>query len=312
MYSYLFIIINYYLRPVIKWFLRKTTGLCELQRLCYGKISGAPRILAVENSLNQSKCPQIKLLIHHLDDISDNRRLAGANERDILRGAVNTVLLVKKINPQIHFQFVKSFGRCVEQIWGYKQLLSEVEALRKTSYNPEDKFHEDKLFLLWDKLMPDEKLTGRITKQWQDIGFQGDDPKTDFRGMGLLGLENLLYFACEFKIPCSHVLSHSLHPKYGYAFAIVGINLTSMAWELLKSGDAKTYVFNTSKSLPAIRLFHHFYSYLFYEFDKYWIESKPKNIMEFSHIKEKFEKNIRQSLQDPRNVFRINISVDTI
>ncbi len=35
-------------------------------------------------------------------------------------------------------------------------------------------------------------LLSRITKQWQNIGFQGDDPKTDFRGMGILGLENLL------------------------------------------------------------------------------------------------------------------------
>jgi hypothetical protein len=32
----------------------------------------------------------------------------------------------------------------------------------------------------------------RITKQWQDIGFQGDDPGTDFRGMGMLGLHNLM------------------------------------------------------------------------------------------------------------------------
>ena len=35
-------------------------------------------------------------------------------------------------------------------------------------------------------------LMTRKTKQWQNIGFQGDDPKTDFRGMGLLGLKNLL------------------------------------------------------------------------------------------------------------------------
>lgn len=35
-------------------------------------------------------------------------------------------------------------------------------------------------------------LVNRVTKQWQSIGFQGQDPKTDFRGMGILGLENLL------------------------------------------------------------------------------------------------------------------------
>lgn len=41
--------------------------------------------------------------------------------------------------------------------------------------------------------MPDVKLEKRITKQWTDIGFQGEDPMTDFRGMGMLGLNQLLW-----------------------------------------------------------------------------------------------------------------------
>lgn len=159
--------------------------------------------------------------------------------------------------------------------------------------------------------MPSEKLESRVTKQWQDIGFQGDDPKTDFRGMGLLGLENLLFFATEYKTPAAHVLSHSLHPVYGYAFAIVGINLTSMAWQLLKDGTAKTYFYNT-EGAPRMRNFHQFYSYLFYEFDQFWIESKPMNIMEFSNIREKYERLIRTALQDPGTVFRINLTIDTV
>lgn len=44
---------------------------------------------------------------------------------------------------------------------------------------------------LWKFLKPDTPLASRISKQWCEIGFQGDDPKTDFRGMGLLGLYNL-------------------------------------------------------------------------------------------------------------------------
>ena len=35
------------LRPVIKGFLRVTTRLCELQRVCYGERAGAPRTMAV-------------------------------------------------------------------------------------------------------------------------------------------------------------------------------------------------------------------------------------------------------------------------
>lgn len=35
-------------------------------------------------------------------------------------------------------------------------------------------------------MMPDTPLEERITKQWGDLGFQGKDPQTDFRGMGML------------------------------------------------------------------------------------------------------------------------------
>ncbi|RZB41650.1 ELMO CED12 domain containing protein [Asbolus verrucosus] len=259
-----------------------------------------------------SKCPQIIQLSQHLNHVSDNQRFAGANQKELTNGAINTVMLVKKINPKIHFQFVISFGQCVEQIWGYRQLLAEVEELRKTTYDADNFRHEEKLYDLWAKLMPNEVLDGRITKQWQYIGFQGDDPKTDFRGMGLLGLENLLAFATEYREAASHVLSHSHHPVYGYAFAIVGINLTKLAWTLLQQGDAKTYFYNTARNLPTIKLFHQFYSYLFYEFDRYWLECKPKDIMEFSSIKDSFESNVRNALQDPTAVFRINLSVDTI
>nr|CAH7738984.1 unnamed protein product [Callosobruchus chinensis] len=302
----------YYVRPIVKWFLRKTTGLCELQRICYGEVSGAPRIKAVEYSLSMSRAKQITQLIEHLNDVSDNRRFTGANEREILKGAVNTVLLVKNINPRVHYQFITSFGKCMEQIWGYRQLIAEVEELRRTTFDSDNIHHESKLYELWTNLMPQDTLESRITKQWQDIGFQGEDPKTDFRGMGLLGLENLLFFATQYRTPAQHVLSHSHHPSYGYCFAIVGINLTSLALVLLRDGSAKTFVYNTSKSLPSIRLFHQFYSYLFYEFDRFWVECKPKDIMEFSNIRNRFESNVRLVLQDPGTEFRIGVTVDDV
>ena len=299
-------------RPIIKWLLRHTTQMCQLQRICYGELSGAPRTLAVEESLNQSRDANIKTLVTHLNDLADQRGITIKTERRILEEAIRTVLVTKKINPTAHPDFAKSFGKCVELIWGYRQLCIECEELRKTPYDAENPQHELLLLQLWNSLMPYEPLDARVTKQWQEIGFQGDDPKTDFRGMGILGLENLVYFAQEYPSAATHVLSHSTHPRYGYAFAIVGINLTSMALRLLKDGTAKTHIYNSSKTLPTIRAFHHFYCYLFYEFDGFWIDSKPSNMMEFSSIQEKFENSIRMALADPSTVFRINISVDNV
>ncbi|PNF30272.1 ELMO domain-containing protein 1 [Cryptotermes secundus] len=305
-------VICWYLRPLVKRFLRETTRLCELQRVCYGEKPGAPRSLSVEKSLLQSRSGDIKKLVMILDRMSDGRKFTGTNQENIIHYAVHTVLRVKQINPQIHPQFGKSFAKCIEHIWGYRQLIQDVETLRITPYDADNKDHENKLLTLWELLMPSVQLESRITKQWQDIGFQGDDPKTDFRGMGLLGLENLVYFAQEYPGPASHVLSHSHHPQYGYAFAIVGINLTSMAYHMLKDGSAKSHVYNVSRGLPTVKVFHQFYCYLFYEFDRFWVEAKPRNVMDFSYIKEKFESRIRISLMNPASALRINIAVDNI
>lgn len=130
--------------------------------------------------------------------------------------------------------------------------------------------------------------------------------------MGILGLDNLLFFAKEYTSAARHVLSHSMHPEHGYTFAIVGINLTSMALALLKQGHAKTHVYNAIPSYASLNTFHHIYCYLFYEFDRYWMQCKPKSIMDFSFIQEKFDTNIRALLEDENTVLRINLAVDNI
>ena len=85
------------------------------------------------------------------------------------------------------------------------------------------------LLRLWTLLRPDEELAQRRSRQWTHIGFQGDNPATDFRGMvwtfylsidmlldlqGLLGLENLLFYA-EHDSNCQRVLKLSQHGGYG-------------------------------------------------------------------------------------------------
>ena len=300
-----------YFRPFVKWFLRKTTKLCELQRICYGEKRGGARSLGVHRSLTLSRSSDIQRLRMILDEKSD-QQLFSLQRHDLIQYALRTVLIVKQIDVYIHPEFPKSFSRCIEHIWGYRQLVNDIEAIRKVPYNSETSEHEEKLLKLWSLLMPNQPLCSRVTKQWQEIGFQGDDPKTDFRGMGILGLDNLLYFAEEYPGPAMHVLSHSNHPRYGYAFAIVGINLTSMAYYLLKDGIAKTHIYNVSHGVPTIKLFHQLYCYLFYEFDRFWIEAKPRNVMDFSMIKQKFENSIRTALTNPETAFRINISVDNI
>jgi len=302
----------WYLRPLIKWFLRQTTRLCELQRICYGEPSGASRTLAVEYSLTSSRDSELQKLQKQIDKKLLSKSTNSEESKAVLDSLLSKIMAVKKIKPDLHRQFVQSMKVCLKKIWGYRQLKKEVEELRSISYNEDDLNHEMWLLELWTLLQPDRPLATRITKQWQDIGFQGEDPKTDFRGMGLLGLKNLLHLAREYNSAAKHILSHSHHPHFGYSFAIVGINITHMAYKLLQEDALKTHFFNSCEGKPIIENFHHFYSYLFVEFDQFWLECKPKDIMEFNRIRDLFENNVRSQLQDPRTCFKVNLHVETV
>lgn len=317
-------ILSWYLRPLIKWFLRQTTRLCELQRVCYGEQSGAPRTIAVENALIHSRNPQIMKLLKAIDEKGESN-LNSEDQKTYIDSCCSEIMKIKEIKPDLHRQFVQSMTICLRQILGYKQLVHRVEHLRSVPFDADNLNHEMELLQLWTLLQPDNPLLKRVTKQWQTIGFQGEDPKTDFRGMGMLGLSNLVYFAKEFSSAARHILSHSHHPQFGhitlqgceqpsvrYSFAIVGINLTHLAYKMLKDGVLKSHLYNVNTYKPTIENFHHFYSYLFIEFDKFWLECKPKDIMEFNRIRDLFENNIRSELSDPRTCFKVNIQIDTV
>ncbi len=291
-------------RSVVKVLLRHITKLCELQRICYNTLAGADRSMQIEYSLVHSKQGSIKTMTKYLDKLSTEQKLR-LLVTEALHYSIMLVLNCKKINTRAHPSFVKSFSRCIEHIWGYKQLKEEVALLASIAYDSDNEEHESKLLKLWNLLRPDTPLNSRISKQWQEIGFQGNDPKTDFRGMGILGLVNLLYFAQEYNNQARHVLLRSLHPTSGYSFAILGINITHMSYRLLQDGTAKAHFYNVSHHMPNVDVFHRFYCYLFVEFDKFWVLSKPTDVMDFSNVRQNFEKLIRESLKDINCIFTI-------
>lgn len=165
-------VLQWYLRPFIKWFLRKTTRLCELQRICYGDEAGAKRTCNVEKTLMLSRTRDVKEVVSYLDGVVAERRFVPANFREIFTPSIGIILRVKKIKPQIHGSFVISFRRCLEQIWSYRLLMNDIEKLRETQFDSANPEHEEKLLKLWSLLVPNENLKMRITKQWQYIGFQ--------------------------------------------------------------------------------------------------------------------------------------------
>ncbi len=72
--------------------------------------------------------------------------------------------------------------------------LSDISTDLHTPFKPTHEAHEQLLQELWLGAFPALDFV-RVTPQWQKLGFQNDDPATDFRGGGLLSLRCLVYFA---------------------------------------------------------------------------------------------------------------------
>uniref|UniRef100_A0A665UTH3 ELMO/CED-12 domain containing 1 n=1 Tax=Echeneis naucrates TaxID=173247 RepID=A0A665UTH3_ECHNA len=190
----------------LKFVVRKFTGRCELQRICYNNKHGARRTLKIGRP---RRCFYFSV---------DLLQSALSVHPDKVEKTIDDIMALKKINPDTNPQLGISLQASLLQIVGYRSLVMEVEKLRREPYDCENTEHEEMLMKLWKELRPDAPLSGRISKQWCEIGFQGSDPKTDFRGMGLLGLHNLLYFAEHDKATALQMLNDSLQPKHKLFF----------------------------------------------------------------------------------------------
>uniref|UniRef100_A0A0M3K3P8 Engulfment and cell motility, putative (inferred by orthology to a S. mansoni protein) n=1 Tax=Anisakis simplex TaxID=6269 RepID=A0A0M3K3P8_ANISI len=194
----------------------------------------------------------------------------------------------------------------LSQIRGYRELCTLVEARRLEKYDKENMHHEKRLIRLWDLLMPNEKLKNRKTKQWQKIGFQSDDPSTDFRGMGILSLEQLLFFAQYDFDEASSVLSLSMDTKYEFPMAIAGITFSWMLRDLLHRGYLKTHFYNSVAGAPSLNNFHRIYCKLFKLFSKYWKYREPSSMMDFNSVKDDFEQRfIEKITSEDVNILKI-------
>ncbi|KAJ3190019.1 hypothetical protein HDU85_000310 [Gaertneriomyces sp. JEL0708] len=183
--------------------------------------------------------------------------------------------------------------QCMSTIISSHRLVHDLNARAATKYDPTNTLHEEKLLELWDLLAPSERLVSRISDQWQKIGFQGKDPATDFRGMGMLGLDNLHYYAKIYPDSVRRVLALSHHPTAWFSFAIVGINITDFALQLLRTRQLQhfLYTFGTSREV-----FMEFYCYCFEEFATYWSLQPMVTVMDFGRVFGEFQTRIQMEL----------------
>ena len=140
-----------------------------------------------------------------------------------------------------------------------------------------------------------------------NLGFQGEDPTTDFRGMGAFALEQLHYFVTNRNEDAQTMLTASHHPISWFSMALVCINMSAFVVDLLNTRRLHPTLYESylqlikphhlqfQSSLP-FHVIHDFYCALNLEFVEKW-QAGPKTVMEFESFFNEFKDLIRQELK---------------
>ncbi|KAE9042916.1 hypothetical protein PR003_g3662 [Phytophthora rubi] len=192
---------------------------------------------------------------------------------------------------------------CLQRCNFVNTVYSRVHALKNEAYSSSRHEHEEMLEQLWTNLKPDVRREGgRITKEWGEIGFQGTDPMSDFRGMGVFSLIQLNHFTKDYKIEAQRALEESNHPTRWYPFAVTGINVTAFMIELIDERllDIKLYRHAAGDKSDNVNVglkqLHDVYATIFTRFNKLWVDTNPRDVMAFPTIFQSLKDDIRLEL----------------
>ncbi|MED6122562.1 hypothetical protein PIB30_040866 [Stylosanthes scabra] len=149
--------------------------------------------------------------------------------------------------------------------------------------------HQDALKQLWKLAYPDRELPSLKSERWKDMGWQGSDPSTDFRGGGFISLENLIFFAQKYPESFQRLLhkQDGIRAEWEYPFAVAGINISFMLAQML---DLQAGSPSSSSGIRFMQLleedemaFDILYCVAFQMMDAQWL-AKRATYMEFNDV----------------------------
>nr|XP_054917396.1 ELMO domain-containing protein 3-like [Dermacentor andersoni] len=109
-------------------------------------------------------------------------------------------------------------------------------ALAQCPFDNENTLHLEILQTIYRKLTNTVYDCPRYGSHWERIGFQGNDPATDLRGVGLLGILHLLFLTTGFgNIELvNDIYSLSRDREQNFPFALMSLNITKVSIEALR------------------------------------------------------------------------------
>lgn len=77
-----------------------------------------------------------------------------------------------------------SFNKMIDLYFNSEISKRYIEKIRIITFDFDSTIHVDNLRKFWNLLTKNKPLPNLITRDWIDLGFQGENPATDFRGAG--------------------------------------------------------------------------------------------------------------------------------
>jgi hypothetical protein len=111
--------------------------------------------------------------------------------------AARNIVERKSIKEQSNLLVITNIKHCLHALRLVNVVRCKlIDGYQKVSFDKGSEADNALLERLWTNMMPNVKRSRVfVSEEWGELGFQGKDPTTDFRGMGLLGLEQLVYFS---------------------------------------------------------------------------------------------------------------------
>ena len=116
--------------------------------------------------------------------------------------------------------------------------LSVMEDYQAEAFDTNNSQHEETLLQYWKNVFPKTPLKNRISEEWGELGFQGKDPASDFRGMGMLGLKHLSYISSTHKKQFREIVGQFKKTKAEkqYPLSVAGIQISDLLFQLFEVG----------------------------------------------------------------------------
>ena len=166
-----------------------------------------------------------------------------------------------------------------------KQLHEErnlIFAMALCKFDDHNTFHTRALSTVYQRLSGSTAPCPRFGSHWEDVGFQGSDPTDDFRGVGMLGLFQLLWFLDSQRLSsiALDIFRYSKLTPTPLPFCVISLNITCICLQALREGCLSK---ECNRSGEVVHVCNNFYASIFVSFYHSWRRHK-KGVMELGNV----------------------------